>query len=117
MPSEGLTKALGQILKEYEEQGLTISGTSVYVNFYDEDGKAVDVVDAETGLSKEITLYAKDKFEDKILMMLNERMRNKDIAKELGITATRVSRVKKSLKERGYVFEKPKQHTKKSNKE
>lgn len=100
-----ILEILGAEINEICSDNLRISGLTMYINLSME-GKSVDLVDPNTGKSADYSIILNDTYEEDVLKQLKENIKNKDIAENLKISHSRVSKIKKKLISEGKLIKK-----------
>lgn len=95
MTLEGYMNVLKQVIGEHLEDDHYIQSPSLYLNFRHNETHAIKDILDEEGEPLVVSLYSFSDLENKVIELLKNDVRNKDIAIALGINASTVSNIKR----------------------
>lgn len=88
---------LNRFFTKHEIAGKTLSTPVLFMSFRNEDGELTDFYDEE-GNSLEFNLLKLSSLDKQVIELIDEGVRNKDIAIQVGIPANKVSSIKQKYK-------------------
>jgi DNA-binding NarL/FixJ family response regulator len=91
--------AMREFLDKHVSDNLSITETTMYLNFIDEKNTPVNYYN-ENDSDLELEYHIGYRNEEEIQEMLKQGIKQKDIASKLNISPSKVSKIKKSLKTR-----------------